>query len=293
MAVADSAVPYGSVQAHTACRDRRRVRASGVSLAVLAAAVLLSVASPRAAAQTQDPTCSRQTAEQVAGPTNPFNPDVSDPVLQVLCGPLAGPGSNAMAVSLTAATCWSPQEWSIYVFTGGAWQQALRVADWLAERLVVLGDGGIREVSPVFTRNDPRCVPSGGTRGRTWKWNGSQFTASAWKHTPLTIVLAPTAVCQLQDDGTPPGSFAYCWVGNERRHARLAADGTVNSKHRQAHATGLGGPGTPVGHVDTAGRFRCQTHRRNVTCSVRSSGKGMRFNAKGKAKRVKVKKRAR
>jgi hypothetical protein len=271
-----------------ACGVRQRVRASGVLLAVLAAAVLLSVAPSRAAAQTQDPTCSRQTAEQIAGPTNPFNSNVSDPVLQVLCGPLAGPGSNAMAVSLTASTCWSPQGWSIYIFTGSVWQQALHVPDWLSERLVVL-DGGIREVSPVFTRYDPRCVPSGGTRGRTWKWNGSQFTASAWKHTPLQIVLAPTAVCQLQDDGTPSGSFAYCWVGNERRHARLAADGTVNSTHRQVHATGLGGPGTPVGHVDTAGRFRCQTHRSNVTCWVRSSGKGMRFNVKGEAKRVIVK----
>jgi hypothetical protein len=292
MSVAGSAVPYGSIQTHTVDRDRQRVRAFDVSLAVLAAAVLLSMAPSRAAAQTQDPTCSRQTAEQIAGPTNPFNPNVSDPILQVLCGPLAGPGSNAMAVSLTAATCWSPQGWSIYVFTGGAWQQALRVPDWLSQRLVVLDDGSIREVSPVFSRYDPRCVPSRGTRGRTWKWNGSQFNASAWKHTPEQIVLTRNdlAACQLHDDGTPPGSFVYCWINN-RRHARLAADGTVNSKHRQALPLGIGGPGLPAGRIVTAGRFRCQTHRRNVTCWVRSSGKGMRVNARGKAKGVIVKER--
>jgi hypothetical protein len=259
-----------------------------VAVGLFLAGATASPAPLRAAAQTQNSTCSRQTAERVAGPTNPFNPSVSDPVLQVLCGPLAGPGSNAMAVSLSAPTCWSPQGWSIYVLTGGAWQPSLHVDDWLAERLVIVDHGGIREVSPVFTPNDPRCLPSGGTRGRTWRWDGSRFTHGAWKHTPVRIVLAPTAACQLQDDGTPPGSFAYCWVGNERRHARLAADGTVSSRRRQAHATGLGGPGTRVGHVDTAGRFRCQTHRRNVTCWVRSSGKGMRFNANGKATPVKV-----
>jgi hypothetical protein len=289
MSVAGAAAPYAPIEAQVAGRDRRRVRAFRVARMLFAAALVLSVAPSRATAQTQDPTCSRQTAEAIAGPTNPFNPIVSDPVLQVLCGPLAGPGSNAMAVSLTASTCWSPQGWSIYVYTDSAWQQMLHVNDWLSERLVVLDGGGIREVSPVFTPNDPRCVPSGGTRGRTWKWNGSQFIASAWKHTPLRIVLAPTAACQLQDDGTPPGSFAYCWVGNERRHARLAADGTVQTTRRRAHAIGLGGPGTPMGHVDTAGRFRCQTHRSNVTCWVRSSGKGMRFNAKGKATPVMVK----
>jgi hypothetical protein len=292
MSVAGSAAPHGSIQAHTACDDRHRVHASGVSLAVLAAIVLLSVAPSRAAAQTQDPTCSRQTAEQVAGPTNPFNPIVSDPILQVLCGPLAGPGSNAMAVSLTASTCWSPQGWSIYVFTGGAWQQALHVPDWLAQRLVVLDDGGIREVSPVFGPYDPRCIPSRGTRGRTWKWNGSQFIAGAWRQTAEQVLLTRNdiAACHLHDDGTPAGSFAYCWLDN-RRHARLAADGTVNSKRRQALPQGIGGPGLPVGRILTAGRFRCQARRRNVTCWVRSSGKGMRFNANGNAKRVIVKKR--
>jgi hypothetical protein len=292
MSVADSSAPHGPIQAHIACDGRQRVRASGVAVAVLAAIVLLSVAPSRAAAQTQDPTCSRQTAEQVAGPTNPFSPNVSDPILQVLCGPLAGPGSNAMAVSFTAGTCWEPQEWSIYVFTGGAWQQALRVPDWLSQQLVVLDDGGIREVSPVFSRSDPRCLPSLGTRGRTWRWNGSRFTASAWKHTSEAVVLTRNdiAACHLHDDGTPAGSFVYCWLDN-RRHARLAADGTVNSKHRQPLPQGIGGPGLPVGRIVTAGRFRCQTHRRNVTCWVRSSGKGMRFNAKGKAKRVIVKKR--
>jgi hypothetical protein len=292
MSVADAAVPCGPIQAHIARRARQRASASRLPLALLAAVVLLSMVPTRAAAQTQDPTCSRQTAEQVAGPTNPFNPMVSDPILQVLCGPFAGPGSNAMVVSLTAATCWAPQEWSIYVFTGGAWQQALHVPDWLSQRLVVLPGGGIREVSPVFSRYDPRCLPSLGTRGRTWKWNGSQFTASAWKHTPEQILLTRNdiAACELHDDGTPPGSFVYCWIDN-RRHARLAADGSVNSKHRQDLPLGIGGPGLPVGRIVTAGRFRCQVHRRNVTCWVRGSGKGMRFNAKGKAKRVTVKKR--
>jgi hypothetical protein len=258
---------------------------------VLAAAALVALAPSPAAAQAPDPTCSRQTAIQVAGPTNPFNPIVIEPVLQVLCGPFAGPGSNAMAVTLTAPTCWSPQAWSIYVFTGGAWQRVLHVNDWLAEPLAVVGDGAIREVTPVFNRSDARCIPSGGTRGRTWKWDGSRFVAGAWKQTWVVIMLGSTAACQLQDDGTPTGSFAYCWGGpGNRRHARLAVDGTIDSKNREATVSGIGGPGAPIGRIVTAGRFRCKNHRRNVTCWVRSSGKGMRFNAKGKATPVSVRK---
>lgn len=268
-------------------RERTGGRIAGICGALLAAAVILASVPPLAAAQTADQSCSRQTAEQVAGPTSPWLGDVSDPVDQVLCGAFAGSGSTAMAVSLSAATCWSPQAWAIYVLSDGQWQQKLLLGDWLSQPLALIDDGGIREVVPVFNRYDPRCLPSGGTRGRTWKWNGSRFTASRWSRTREQIVLSGPAACHLQDDGTPTGSFAYCWTG--RKHARLGADGSIDARHRMPLVFGIGGPDHPAGYVATAGRMRCRVHRRDVTCWNRGTGKGMRFSTRGTATRVQVK----
>ena len=275
MPVAGPSAPYPS------SHRGRRARVCAAALAALA--VLAAAPSPAAAGQ--DPTCSQETAEQVAGPTNPFNPIVPEPILQVLCGPYAGPGSNAMVVTFTAPTCWGVQGWAIYVYRDGAWQEAMRVADWLAEPLAVLADGGIREVSPVFTDFDARCLPTGGTRGRTWSWDGNRFVATAWKQTVERIILAAPGACQMKDDGTPTGSFVYCWL--RKRHGRLSLDGSVDTK-KHPQPSGLGGPGQRPGTVVTAGRLRCKVHRTNVTCWVRATGKGMRFTATRKATAVTV-----
>src|SRR3954453_14761087 len=94
----------------------------------LAVGVALWAPSSRAAGPAaqaaQDATCSNATAEQVAAGDNPWfgpdNPSPTERLVQVLCGPFTGPGSNAMAVTFSAETCWEPQGWAVYAYTGGA-----------------------------------------------------------------------------------------------------------------------------------------------------------------------------
>jgi len=123
--------------------------------------------------------CSRETALRVG---RPFFRDPSsggNPIGQVLCGPFAGPGSEALAVTFNAPTCWSPQRWVIFRFTEGEWRVALDQSAFIFPLAVVGAD--LRERRPVFRSGDPRCVPSGGSRARIWHWDGTRFTAGPWK----------------------------------------------------------------------------------------------------------------
>jgi hypothetical protein len=101
-----------------------------------------------------------------------------NPIGQVLCGPFAGPGSEAMAVTFTAPTCWSYQRWVVFRFSAGQWRVALDQSAFIFPLVVVGSD--LRERRPVFRSGDPRCVPSGGSRARLWHWDGTQFTAGPW-----------------------------------------------------------------------------------------------------------------
>src|SRR3954454_5198474 len=284
-----------STQSRQLCRLTRYAPRPAQTLgAVMLAAALAFGGAARtpAPAAAQADACGHDAAALIGTPLNPFEPIVTDPVVQVLCGPLAGPGSDAMAFTLSAATCWSPQGFAIYLHQGGGWTQAGFSPDCLSEPLTVVGHG-IREVSPVFNQFDPRCVSTGGTRGRTWDWDGSRFTATAWKPTPDHILPAAGAkvfvTCELTDDGTPPGSWVYCWRGvrGTARHARLKANGTVDMRHRQKLPSGLGGPPISAGTTSTAGRFRCRAQNNGVKCWVRATGQGMLFTEAG-ARRVTV-----
>ncbi len=45
-----------------------------------------------------------------------------NPVRQVLCGPFTGAGSEAMAVTIGAPTCWGIQHWGVFTLTQGVWR---------------------------------------------------------------------------------------------------------------------------------------------------------------------------
>jgi hypothetical protein len=125
--------------------------------------------------------CSRATARQVVDQL----PDVNifvlpDPVRQVLCGPFTGPGSNAMAVTIGAPTCWPIQNWAVFRFTAGDWQLVLNTPAYLVPPLVAVGSD-IRETTGVHRSGDPRCFFNGGTRARIWHWDGTRLVAGARK----------------------------------------------------------------------------------------------------------------
>ena len=123
--------------------------------------------------------CSREAALRVG---KPYFWDDKYTVGQLLCGQFAGTGSDAMAVAFTAPTCWPLQGWAVFNFVGGEWQLLLLRRGVFIHPLAVVA-GGIRETEPVRRAGDPRCIPSGGKRARTWRWNGTQLVAGAWKRT--------------------------------------------------------------------------------------------------------------
>ena len=241
--------------------------------------------------------CSEATARQVVQRLDVNIFDLPDPVRQVLCGPFTGPGSNAMAVTIGAPTCWPIQNWAVFRFTAGDWQLVLNTPAYLVPPLVAVGSD-IRETTGVHRSSDSRCFFNGGTRARIWHWDGQRLVAGPWKQiTPGkavkkdAVVFSPLrygVTCHMTDDGTFRGSWVYCWIGGNphpSRHVKLNLDGTFSVAVTTAMPLGLGGPVPPYGTRFTAGRFRCQSLRSGMKCTVITSGKGFLFNNKG-ARRV-------
>jgi hypothetical protein len=228
---------------------------------------------------------------------NPFLPQASivqEPIVQALCSPFTGPGSNAMAITLNAPTCWSPQGWLVYTLAGDDWQLVLEQPyRFLVGPLVAVGSD-IRETEPVVREGDPRCNPSGGTRARLWHWDGTRLIAGPFQSVAPGVVEPEQTVvfgrsplrvsCELYDDHTTTGSYVYCWVGLGRPgmpHVRMGPDGRLDRGRKQTLPTGLGGHTLPYGKRVTAGRFRCTSQRSGLRCIVIRTGKGFVFDNHG------------
>jgi hypothetical protein len=278
---------------------RRRVRFFAMSIAaVLAFAFTGTLAASSSGDATAAADCSREAARDLVEQLhlgNAGDPTVSDPVGQVLCGAFTGPGSDAMVVSLAIPSCGRTAGWVVFQLAGGAWKFVMQRNNG-ADLAAVCTD--IQETQFVLRPGDPHCFPTGGTRSRTWHWDGTRFTASAWKQTTpgsarpeSAIVFAPPPArisCQMTDDGSVRGSWVYCWIGRDRGrtpHVKMGPGGRLDRTVKQTLPQGLGGPSTALGKRVTVGRFRCRPQRRGMRCTVVKSGKGFRFNRDG-AKRV-------
>ena len=149
-----------------------------LAVGLVAMAAAFSSGTPGASAVSGP--CSKGTALQVAKPYFVWAGSVSTPIQQVLCGPFTGPGSEAMVVTFSAPTCWSPQGWAVFRLIGGDWQLVMvQRLVFIYAPLVAVG-ADLRETAPVFRQGDPRCVPSGGRHARTWHWTGTRLVAGAW-----------------------------------------------------------------------------------------------------------------
>ena len=237
--------------------------------------------------------CSRQAAEQVAGMHSGFVGSVSDPIQQVLCGSFAGLGSPAMAVTFAAPTCWTPQGWAVYRFSNGAWELVLdRPGVFLSRQLVVVG-GDIKETTPVRRPSDPRCIPSGGSRARSWHWDGTRLVAGAWHQ--VTRGARPTfatfyspsrnVTCEMNDGRPQGGSYVYCLSFAHPHSVRMGLSGRLKicrgGTPTPPRCLGNAGERTPVlgyGKRITLTHFRCQSARAGVTCIVIRTGKGFRID---------------
>jgi hypothetical protein len=100
------------------------------------------------------------------------------PVYKVLCGPFAGAGSRVMVASISGDGNIGMLYWAVFRWSGSKWQLLMKQRQ---AAILTAAGSDIRESVSIYRVGDPRCCPSGGTKARTWHWNGSRFVASAWK----------------------------------------------------------------------------------------------------------------
>ena len=267
-----------------------------VALALLIVALLGFAASPSAGPSEYAnalAACSKATAKQLVNQHDLNHFALPNPVGQALCGPFTGRGSESMAVTILAPTCWGVQHWAVFDLDGGTWRLVLEQAAYLHPPLVAVGSG-IRETTAVHRAGDPRCFPSGGKRSRIWHWNGSRLVAGPWNQagkgtSNMAAFFTPSRnlFCTIGDHGGRQGGVT-CSSRKPEHTVSLALDGRL---HICRGAGCIGNPGiddpqpTPkllaYGKQISLGRFRCRSEATGVTCVVARSGKGFLINRDG------------
>jgi hypothetical protein len=277
-----------------------------LALAAFVAALMMVLVVSVSRAQAGAPAdCSKATATQLINDNDLNGFLLPDPVVQLLCGPFTGPGSQAMVATIGAATCWSPQSWAVFSFDGSSWKLVHFQPAFLLS-LVVVNGTDLRETTPIFRTGDPRCVPSGGSHARVWHWDGSRLVAGAWKRvgkgkaaakpkrrTNATFYSPSRNIsCEMNDGRAGVGSFVYCQSWKRPQSVRMGLDGRPRVCHDASTASThcLGNPGehTPVlgyGKQVSLEHFRCRSAEAGVTCTVIKTGKGFRISRSG-VKRV-------
>ena len=236
--------------------------------------------------------CSAATAGQLVEQHHLNDFLLPNPVQQVLCGSFTGQGSEAMAITIAAATCWGTQRWAVFNFVGGDWQLVLDQRDFIFPLVAVGSD--IRETTPVFRPGDPRCVPSGGSHARIWHWDGTRLVPGAWAQVAKGKVITQTfyspsknITCSIGDSSDYRG--ASCMSFKAPQSVKLKADGSLKvCRGRHCLGCGCAPEGIPTlayGRQITAGRFRCLSRRSGVICTVIRSGKGFMIDSQ-KVRRV-------
>ena len=235
---------------------------------------------------------------------NADDPGVPNPVTQALCGPFFGPGSHAMAASLTIPSCGRTAGWVVFRRVGGDWRLVLSRNN--GADLEAVGSG-IRETMFVLRPGDAHCFPTGGTRSRTWRWNGTRFTASPWKHTagaraagssarPSGYFKTPSGNIVCYHAPGPPRASLVCGIKSglepkppyttECRSAGLDhnADRIVLGATGRAESVACSGDAGPFigertarvlgyGTVWSGGGMRCASAESGLTCRNKS-GRG-------------------
>jgi hypothetical protein len=238
--------------------------------------------------------CTEATAGQLVEQHRLNSFQLPNPIRQVLCGSFTGPGSEAMAVTIGAPTCWPVQRWAVFRFTGTSWQLVLDQTSFINPPLLAVGSD-IQETGPVYRQGDARCLPSGGTRARVWHWDGTQLVAGPWKQvtagTPeprkRKVFRSPSGNirCALWDEGAPS---ADCWSVDAPQLVRMDAAGRLKIC-RGTRCTGadcgciqgFDYPRLAYGRTVTFAPFRCASLRSGVRCTVIRTGKGFLIHRSG------------
>jgi hypothetical protein len=260
-----------------------------VALAAIALVLLVASGPTSAGSKSAMADCTKATALQLVDQYHLNDFLLPNPVGEVLCGSFTGAGSEAMAITITAPTCWGMQRWAVFSFTGGAWQLVLNQHRFIFPLAAVGSD--IKETSPVFRPGDPHCLPSGGKQARVWHWDGTRLVAGPWKKAakakPKTLHVysfrspSHNLLCLLGDEEKaycsslqPPHSVSLTHNGKLRicRGARCVC--SVNCSVVSVPTLGYG-------KQDVYAGFRCLSLRAGVRCTGVRSGKGFLISRSG------------
>jgi hypothetical protein len=267
----------------------------GLALVAAAAAIVVLAGASQAAAA--GATCSRAAARAVVTRYHLGNAgSVTDPVGQVLCGAFVGAGSRAMVASLTTPGCGGTIGWVVFRYKNRAWRIVMRRDE--GAQLAAVGTS-IRETQQVLRPGDPHCLPSGGTRSRTWRWNGTRFVTTPWKKRgPAATVNPPAFYARLSTVTVGCGVAAQQQLACQAfpkapaagaptaEVAQLTPDGALTSCAQRSPTDaclvgdlGEGAPDLPVGQQSVIGPFTCAVLDTGVQCTVTDTGKGFMITA--------------
>ncbi len=199
-----------------------------------------------------------------------------------------------MVASLTTPGCGGTIGWVVFRLRGGAWKIAMQRNN--GAQLTAAGSG-IRETQQVLRPSDAHCFPTGGTRSRTWHWNGSRFVTGAWKYATsssnppefharlktVTIGCGISTGQQIACQGIPKAPAADA---PRLQVAKLQPGGQVVTCAERAPADncrfgdlGERVPDLSPGQQSIIGPFTCTVSDAGVQCTVTASGKGFLITA--------------
>lgn len=235
-------------------------------------------------ASTASAACSAATARTLVNAHHMNDFLLQEPVAQVLCGPFAGRGSRAMAVAIAAATCWPVQRWAVFAYSAGRWRLVLNRPEWIVAPLVAVGSE-IRASVPVFLPSDSTlCNPSGGTKARLWRWNGTRLSPGPWSwvsagaHNETHLeFLSPghDVACEIGDSSGLPAFLAFCHSQTHDLSAEIGTSGPATiCTSACAGSPSPTSPTLPYGRALTVGRFRCESLHTGIRCTVTATGEG-------------------
>jgi hypothetical protein len=277
-------------------------------LVVLAIGAAIGAASPAVVAKgapsrsTIGGACSRSTAVRVLLHYRLLvrDPSISRPIRQVLCGAFSGPGSRAMAVSLSSATCRPVVGWEAFRLAGGGWQRLPGGSHpgILLDKIVKSGSQ-ILEVEPKPRKGETVCLATD-ERSRPFRWNGSRLVPGPWTVIPgVTVVgpgegylsfLSPGGRLWCEIEKSKVANDVFCGSKDIRHRATLHPDGRLEICHATApddvclQNWGTGSPVLAVGQSVQYNGFRCVSSAQGVACTVGSgagAGKGFLMTPSG------------
>ena len=281
---------------------RTRLRLVLACCALSAAALALQTGAGTPSAEISVAPCTADAASQSATTARFFvDPTIGKtPIGKTFCGPFLGAGSHAMVSMVSIPSCGISDAWLVFRDTGTAWEPVLKVPEGALSLDPVGSD--IRETRGVLQPGDPHCFPSA-KRTRIWHWNGSQFTATAWKTTPTKPGQPGSGVVTLHFLGfRSPTHNLWCSDGDESYFfcsslhkpltAELSPQGILTvcdpcKVNTKVFASGRPIAGSPVlgyGHTNEIGNVRCRSETTGITCTLISGaerGKGFTINGAG------------